>query len=55
MSENPYGRNFSARDSGARNGSANFIGSKDSLFFLLENPHAHKIPPFKLGGVLGFF
>ena len=22
-------------------------------FFLLENPHAHKIPPFK-GGVLGF-
>ena len=23
-------------------------------FFLLENPHAHKIPPFT-GGVLGFF
>ena len=23
-------------------------------FFLLENPHAHKIPPFR-GGVLGFF
>ena len=22
-------------------------------FFLLENPHAHKIPPFR-GGVLGF-
>ena len=26
-------------------------------FFLLENPHAHKIPPFAGGGgwVLGFF
>ena len=25
-------------------------------FFLLENPHAHKIPPFRGGGgVLGFF
>ena len=24
-------------------------------FFLLENPHAHKIPPFFGGGVLGFF
>ena len=23
-------------------------------FFLLENPHAHKIPPFRGGGVLGF-
>ena len=22
--------------------------------FLLENPHAHKIPPFRGGGVLGF-
>ena len=24
-------------------------------FFLLETPHAHKIPPFGGGGVLGFF
>ena len=24
-------------------------------FFLLENPHAHKIPPFRGGGFLGFF
>ena len=24
-------------------------------FFLLENPHAHKNPPFKGGVVLGFF
>ena len=23
-------------------------------FFLLENPHAHKIPPFRGGGVVGF-
>ena len=23
--------------------------------FLQENPHAHKIPPFRGGGVLGFF
>ena len=25
------------------------------LFFLLENPHAHKIPRFRGGGLLGFF
>ena len=24
-------------------------------FFLLENPHAHKIPLFRGGGVMGFF
>ena len=24
-------------------------------FFLLENHHAHKIPPFRGGGVMGFF
>ena len=24
-------------------------------FFLLENPHAHKIPPFRGGGGRGFF
>ena len=24
-------------------------------FFLLENPHAHKIPPFRGGGVDGVF
>ena len=24
-------------------------------FFLLENPHAHRIPPFRGGGVHGFF
>ena len=24
-------------------------------FFLLENPHAHKIPPFRGGGGSGFF
>ena len=23
--------------------------------FLLENPHAHKIPPFRGGGGVGFF
>ena len=36
-----------------RNGCANFMGAWHFWFFLLENPHAHKIPPFR-GGVLGF-
>ena len=40
---------ISARNSGAGNGRTDFMGA----FFLLENPHAHKIPPSR-GGVLGF-
>ena len=45
----PYVRNFSARNSGAGNGCANFMGAWHFLFFLLENPHAHKFPPFSGG------
>ena len=45
---------ISARNSGAGNGRADFMGAWHFWFFLLENPHAHKIPPFR-GGLLGFF
>ena len=40
-SEKPHARNFSARNSGARNGCAKFTGA---WHFWLANPHAHKIP-----------
>ena len=50
----PHVGNFSARNSGARNGCTNFMGAWDLSFFSLENPYAHKIPRFR-GGVVGFF
>ena len=40
---------ISARNSGAGNGCANFMGAWHFWFVLLENPHAHKIPPFRGG------
>ena len=40
---------ISARHSGAGNGCANFMGAWHFWFFLLENLHAHKIPPFRGG------
>ena len=45
----PY---FSARNSVAGNGCANFMGAWHFLFFLLESPHAYKIP--RVRGVMGF-
>ena len=44
---------FSARNSGAGNGRANFMGAWIFWLFLQENPHTHKI--LLLGGILGFF
>ena len=48
----PLVRNFSDRKSGAGNGYADFVGAWHFWFFLLENPHAHKIHRFRGGGVL---
>ena len=52
----PHVGKFSACNSGAGNGRANFMGAWD--FLLLENPHAHKflllgggVPGFLEGGV----
>ena len=48
-------RNFSAYNSGARNNCANLMGAWHFWLFLLENPDAHKIPPFRWGaGGWGF-
>ena len=47
---------FSARNSGAGNGGANFMGAWKNAFFLQEKKsHVHKIPRFRGGGCLGFF
>ena len=46
----PHVRNLSARNSGAENGCANFMGAWHFWFFLLENTHAHIIPRFAGGG-----
>ena len=48
----PHIRKFSAHNSGARNGCANFMGARDFWFFLLETPMS--INFLVLGG-LGFF
>ena len=53
-SKKPHVRNFSARNSGAGNGRANFMGAWDFLLLSAGKPHAHIILPF-WGGVLGFF
>ena len=45
---------ISARNSGAGNGCANFMGGWHLGFFLLENPHAHRIPRLR-GGVVFFW
>ena len=45
--------NFSARNFGAGYGCANLWAPGVFWFFLLENPRAHKIPPFR-GEGLGF-
>ena len=44
---------ISARNSGARNGCANFMGAWHFLVLSAGNHHAHKIPPFRGGS--GFF
>ena len=44
---------ISACNSGSGHGCANFMGAWHVWFFLLENPHAHNIPPFR-GGCWGF-
>ena len=50
----PRVHNFSARNSGAGNGCANFMGAWHFCVLSAgKNPHAHKIPPFR-GGVVGF-
>ena len=49
---NPNVRNFSARNSGARNGCANLLGGWDLLVLSAGKPHAHKIPPFRGGSGL---
>ena len=46
--------NFPARNSGAENSRANFMGAWHFWFFLLENLHAHKILRFWGGGCWGF-
>ena len=40
---------ISARNSGAGNGCANFMSAWHFWLFLMENPHAHKTPPFRGG------
>ena len=44
---------LSARNSGAGNGCANFMGAWHFLVLSAGKPHAHKIPPFRGGS--GFF
>ena len=51
----PHVRYFSASNSRAGNGCANFLGAWDFWFFLQANLHAHGIPNFWGGGVLGCF
>ena len=41
---------ISARNSGAGNGCADFMGASHFLVLSAGNPHAHKIPPFRGGG-----
>ena len=53
LSEEPRVHKISARNSGAGNGCASCMGAWHFWFFLLENPHAHKIPPFGRGGGVG--
>ena len=53
--KNPHVRNFSARYSEAGDGRTNFMGAWDFLALSAGKSHAHKIPPFRGGGVLGFF
>ena len=52
----PDVHHFSARDSGAGNGCANFVGAWHFLVLSAGiAPHAHKIPRFRGGGgVVGF-
>ena len=47
----PRVRKFFARNSGAGNGCANFMGAWKYAFFLQENLHAHQF--LVLGGILG--
>ena len=51
----PDVRIFSARDSGARNDCASFMGTWHFLELSAGNPHAHKIPRFRGGGGLKRF
>ena len=52
----PVSAKLFARNSGARNGCANFIWAPGKIaFFLQENRHAHKIPRFRGGGILLFW
>ena len=45
---------ISARNSGAGNGCANFMGAWRFWALSAGKPHAHKISPFRGGGVVGF-
>ena len=45
---------FFARYFGAGNGCATLMDAWKNAFFLQENLHAHKIPRFRGGGILGF-
>ena len=49
LSEKRDVHKISARNSGAGNGCASLWAPGIFGFFLLENPHAHKIPPFRVG------
>ena len=51
--KNPRVRKVFARNSGAGNGCANFMGVWKNAFFLQENPMPIKF--LVLGGVFGFF
>ena len=46
---------FSARNSGAGNGRAKFMGAWTNAFFLQEKAMSRKIPRFGGGGILGFW
>ena len=43
------------RNSGAGNGCANFMGASKKCVLSAGKKHVHKIPPFRGGGVFGFF
>ena len=45
---------FSARDSGAGNGRRQFYGRLEKCVLSAGKTHAHKIPRFRGGGILGF-
>ena len=55
VQKKPGVRNSSARNSGAGNGCAKFMGAWHFWVLSAGNPHAHKIPRFRRGFVFFFW